>query len=213
MSPPPAVTLTIPSSPSRARSVSQPIREDVASDFSSFNVPSLLRPSRSGILRSHSSNSIQRSSAINGSSGGNANTVSNQNRNAKGRARSSSLVMVTEVGGDEPENVVDRLGVGTNENAAWVNGPGECHLRYSSSRRIHTLSLAGAWLIHPTLILLAKVLVDAIPGMTQDYSWTIVNLGYMAVSGLYTRKISHLPSSQLSFLMFHYVTGVPFEST
>ncbi|CAD6566804.1 MAG: hypothetical protein TREMPRED_002967 [Tremellales sp. Tagirdzhanova-0007] len=178
MSPPPAVTLTIPSSPSRARSVSQPIREDVASDFSSFNVPSLLRPSRSGILRSHSSNSIQRSSAINGSSGGNANTVSNQNRNAKGRARSSSLVMVTEVGGDEPENVVDRLGVGTNENAAWVNGP-------------------GAWLIHPTLILLAKVLVDAIPGMTQDYSWTIVNLGYMA----------------LSFLMFHYVTGVPFEST
>ena len=43
----------------------------------------------------------------------------------KGRARSSSLVTVTEVGGDETENVVDRLGVGSNENAAWVNAPGE----------------------------------------------------------------------------------------
>lgn len=43
----------------------------------------------------------------------------------KGRARSSSLVTVTEVGGDEPEGVVDRLGVGVNENAAWVNAPGE----------------------------------------------------------------------------------------
>ena len=42
----------------------------------------------------------------------------------KGRARSSSLVTVTEVGGDEPENVVDRVGMGTNENAAWVNAPG-----------------------------------------------------------------------------------------
>ena len=42
-------------------------------------------------------------------------------------------------------------------------------------------SHAGAWLIHPVLILLAKVLIDAIPGMTQDVSWTIVNLGYMAV--------------------------------
>ena len=32
------------------------------------------------------------------------------------------------------------------------------------------------------MILLAKVLIDAIPGMTQDVSWTVVNLGYMAVS-------------------------------
>ncbi|WWC88433.1 uncharacterized protein L201_003344 [Kwoniella dendrophila CBS 6074] len=41
------------------------------------------------------------------------------------------------------------------------------------------------------------MLIDAIPGMTQDVSWTIVNLGYMSVS----------------FLMFHHSTGVPFEST
>jgi hypothetical protein len=31
------------------------------------------------------------------------------------------------------------------------------------------------------LILLGKVLVGAIPGMTQDLSWTVTNLGYMAV--------------------------------
>lgn len=32
---------------------------------------------------------------------------------------------MTEVGGDDPDNVVDRLGAGNNENAAWVNAPGE----------------------------------------------------------------------------------------
>lgn len=36
---------------------------------------------------------------------------------------------MTEVGGDEPEGVVDRLGVGVNENAAWVNSPGELNQR------------------------------------------------------------------------------------
>lgn len=87
---------------------------------------------------------------------------------------------VTEVGGNEPENVVDRLGVGTNENAAWVNAPGERLDFYVLPVELTHWS-PGAWLIHPTLILLGKVLVDAIPGMTQDLSWTVVNLGYMAV--------------------------------
>ena len=35
--------------------------------------------------------------------------------------------------------------------------------------------------MHPVLILVVKVLVDSIPGMTQDVSWTVVNLSYMAV--------------------------------
>lgn len=96
----------------------------------------------------------------------------------KGRGRSSSLVTVTEVGGDDGDQVVDRLGVGVNENANWVNAP-------------------GAWLIHPVIILLGKVLVDAIPNMTSSYSWTIVNLGYVMAS----------------YTMFHSVTGVPFESS
>lgn len=39
-------------------------------------------------------------------------------------------------------------------------------------------------------------MIDALPSITQDLSWTIVNLGYAAVS----------------FTMFHFVTGVPFES-
>jgi hypothetical protein len=68
----------------------------------------------------------------------------------------------------------------------------------------------GSWIIHPMLILLGKVLVGALPGMTQDLSWTVTNLGYMAVS-----QPPLLPSisakQQVSFLMFHHVTGVPFE--
>lgn len=76
-----------------------------------------LKPSRSNYVRSHSSSAIQRSTT----SGANGSTNGAQ---SKGRARSSSLMTVTEVGGDEPETVVDRMGVGTNENANWVNAPG-----------------------------------------------------------------------------------------
>ena len=39
----------------------------------------------------------------------------------------------------------------------------------------------GAWLIHIVLILIGKVLVDSIPGMEQDTSWTIVLQGYLLV--------------------------------
>ncbi|WWC70995.1 uncharacterized protein I206_104948 [Kwoniella pini CBS 10737] len=170
---PPSVTLTAPPrSPTRSRSVSQPIPEDAA--LNELDTLSPLKPSRSTVFRSHSSNNVHRH---NPSSNGN-NASSPNFRKPQGRARSSSLVTVTEVGGDDPDNVVDRLGVGNNENAEWVNAP-------------------GSWVMHPLLILLAKMLIDAIPSMTQDVSWTIVNLGYMAVS----------------FLMFHHSTGVPFEST
>ncbi len=107
------------------------------------------------------------------------------------------MVTVTEVGGDDPENDVDRVAVGVNENAAWVNAPGE---RMAASDRTSDagwltcdsifLHTPGAWLIHPVMILLAKVLVDAIPRMTQDVSWTIINLGYMAVSCGHRSKVS-----------------------
>lgn len=40
----------------------------------------------------------------------------------------------------------------------------------------------GAWLIHVVLIGLAIVLLETIPGMSQDLTWTIVNLGYLFVS-------------------------------
>lgn len=39
----------------------------------------------------------------------------------------------------------------------------------------------GAWLIHVVLILLGKIIMDIIPGMTQQISWTMVNLCYLAV--------------------------------
>nr|XP_031864430.1 uncharacterized protein CI109_000344 [Kwoniella shandongensis]KAA5531502.1 hypothetical protein CI109_000344 [Kwoniella shandongensis] len=168
---PSSVSLTAPiHSPTRSRSVSQPIPEDSLDTLSPLNPPT-----RSSVTRTHSSNSVQRGNNV--SPNGNSSSTATF-RGSKGRARSSSLVTVTEVGGDDPDNVVDRLGVGNNENAAWVNAP-------------------GAWLIHPVLILAGKMLIDALPGMTQDVSWTIVTLGYMA----------------LSFIMFHHVTGVPFEST
>ena len=91
------------------------------------------------------------------------------------RTRSGSLVSVQRVE-ETPEEMLDQS-AGFNANADWVN-------------------YKGAWVIHVVLILLAKILLDVIPSMQQDTSWTLVNLGYMA----------------LSYIMFHYVTGTPFES-
>ena len=53
----------------------------------------------------------------------------------------------------------------------------------------------GAWAIHIVLIVLGKVLFDIMPGVTQEMSWTLTNISYMAGS----------------YLMFHYVRGVPFD--
>jgi hypothetical protein len=53
----------------------------------------------------------------------------------------------------------------------------------------------GAWLIHIILICVLKIFYDAVPTMSQETSWTLTNISYMAGS----------------YLMFHYVQGVPFE--
>ncbi|CAN6633551.1 protein Orm1p [Trichomonascus vanleenenianus] len=53
----------------------------------------------------------------------------------------------------------------------------------------------GAWLIHIVLIVLCKTVYDLIPGVSQELSWTLTNITY--VTG--------------SYIMFHYVTGIPFE--
>ncbi|GAA6001837.1 hypothetical protein JCM10207_002343 [Rhodosporidiobolus poonsookiae] len=92
------------------------------------------------------------------------------------RARSSSIVSVATV----PETYDDQLDQAslTNVNAEWVN-------------------YKGAWLIHVVLILLAIVLLETIPGMSQDLTWTTVNLGYLFAT----------------YIIFHYVTGVPFDMT
>lgn len=59
----------------------------------------------------------------------------------------------------------------------------------------YKLTPPGAWAIHVVLIFIGKILFDIIPGMSQDTSWTLVNLSYDAGS----------------YLMFHYVRGVPFD--
>ncbi|KAF8897861.1 Orm1 type endoplasmic reticulum protein [Infundibulicybe gibba] len=94
----------------------------------------------------------------------------------RGRGRSGSIVKVEEVGDRSVEEVLDRSAY-VNINANWVNAK-------------------GAWLIHVVLIMLGKIIIDTIPGMTQQISWTLVNLFYLA----------------LSYLMFHWVTGIPFEN-
>lgn len=42
--------------------------------------------------------------------------------------------------------------------------------------------LLGAWLIHIVLVLCGKMVLDTVPGMTQELSWTLTNLLYLGVS-------------------------------
>ncbi|CAJ2502586.1 Uu.00g099800.m01.CDS01 [Anthostomella pinea] len=53
----------------------------------------------------------------------------------------------------------------------------------------------GAWTIHIVLILALKILWDVIPGVSQETSWTLTNISYMFGS----------------YIMFHWVRGVPFD--
>lgn len=59
--------------------------------------------------------------------------------------------------------------------------------RYTAPSVLHLhwldMLAAGAWLIHIVLILIGKIIVDNIPGMSQQISWTVVNLLYQAVCG------------------------------
>ncbi|KIJ20533.1 hypothetical protein PAXINDRAFT_96715 [Paxillus involutus ATCC 200175] len=102
-------------------------------------------------------------------------TLPHPTESLKGRKRSSSLLKVEEVGG-RVEQFLDRSAY-VNINANWVNAK-------------------GAWLIHVVLVFFGKIIIDTIPGMTQQISWTLVNLIYLA----------------LSYLMFHWVTGIPFDN-
>ena len=68
------------------------------------------------------------------------------------------------------------------------------HVAYEKLRANHTVIL-GAWLIHIILILLLKILYDILPSISQETSWTLTNTTYMFAT----------------YLMFHYVRGIPFE--
>ncbi|KAF5358963.1 hypothetical protein D9758_004904 [Tetrapyrgos nigripes] len=92
------------------------------------------------------------------------------------RPRRPSIVKVEQVGDRSVEDVLDQ-NTYVNNNANWVNAK-------------------GAWLIHVVLICVGKIIIDTMPGMSTQISWTLVNLLYLA----------------LSYLMFHWVTGIPFQS-
>jgi hypothetical protein len=70
-------------------------------------------------------------------------------------------------------------------------------------------------MIHVVLVMLGKIIIDTLPGMTQEVSWTLVNLLYLAVSLLMPGDylaLAHEPKNQVTYLMFHWVTGMPFEN-
>lgn len=168
------------------------------------------------ILHSRDSTGGSSSSVATGSR--TAPLMTSDNKRAGHRKRSSSLVTVEKIE-QSHEELLDQS-AGFNANADWVNYKGgwgrTAREDAEEERRKADLAFpSGAWVIHVVLILLGKILVDVIPGMEQDTSWTIVNLGYMAVRLvvrhlLFTTDCLTLP--QISFLMFHYVTGTPFES-
>lgn len=58
-----------------------------------------------------------------------------------------------------------------------------------------TGAMLGAWTIHVVIIACLKIFYDIIPGVSQETSWTLTNISYMFGS----------------YLMFHWVRGVPFE--
>jgi len=105
-------------------------------------------------------------------------THSNSNmgiKDTRTRRRSRSTSIIHEV---LPETVIDESDQSAlpNWNSSWVN-------------------FKGAWLIHPVMIISLKILYNSLPGVSQELSWTLTNLTYMASS----------------YLMFHWVKGIPFE--
>jgi len=91
------------------------------------------------------------------------------------RARSSSLIAFQEIE-ENYDGTLDQSSV-PNWNAEWVN-------------------YKGAWLIHVLLLVLAQLLISSVPNMTPSQSWTVLNVGYQAIT----------------YIIFHYSTGVPAES-
>ena len=108
-----------------------------------------------------------------------------------GRERSGSMVKVKveKVGDENQADVLDQS-VYDNLNAEWVNRKGASRATILLSYDLHNLTdvaalsllRLGAWLIHPVLIFAGKVVIDTIPGMRQEISWTLVNLLYLGVS-------------------------------
>ena len=113
------------------------------------------------------------------------------------RGRSSSFLKVEHV--DSSNEVALDQAAYANNNAEWVNRKGVCSSAGGTLtvlRRTPVVGVyIGAWMIHVVLVAAGKVIIDVIPGVTQNVSWTAVNLTYLAVRPLpYYPKASHPPS-------------------
>ncbi|KAF2840101.1 putative unfolded protein response protein Orm1 [Patellaria atrata CBS 101060] len=114
-----------------------------------------------------------------------------------GRRRRSSSLMYTEPT-ESLEHISDQAAL-PNLNAEWVNAKGILYLFVihwlRNKWKVLIIFKLGAWGIHFVLIVCLKIFYDIMPGMTQEVSWTLTNISYMFGS----------------YLMFHYVRGVPFD--
>ena len=99
------------------------------------------------------------------------------------RTRSGSLLKVEQVGEGSAEQDLDQ-NLYVNINADWVNMKGEHDPSSTVSSDLTSLfSLSsGAWLVHPLLVFCGKIVIDTVPGMNQEISWTLTNLLYLLVS-------------------------------
>jgi hypothetical protein len=104
------------------------------------------------------------------------NTSTNNNSAHQRRGRSGSFLKVEHV--DSSNEVALDQAAYANINAEWVNHKGEF---VPADPAELVMTSEGAWMIHVVLIATGKVIIDAIPGVTQNISWTAVNLTYLAV--------------------------------
>ncbi|OAQ74839.1 protein ORM1 [Purpureocillium lilacinum] len=108
--------------------------------------------------------------------------------NGARRRRSSSILQVYHEPPETLEQISDQAAL-PNLNANWTNAKG------NSLLVLPPPASDRSWTIHIVLIACLKIFYDVIPGVSQETSWTLTNMTYMFGS----------------YLMFHYVRGVPFE--
>lgn len=89
------------------------------------------------------------------------------------RRRSSSIISHVEPESFEDENDQQMM---NNMNANWVNQ-------------------RGAWIIHLVVIALLRLFFNLLPGMSNEWSWTLTNIAYVVGS----------------YIMFHLIKGTPFD--
>lgn len=125
-------------------------------------------------------------------------------QNKARRKRRSSSIVYTEPP-ESLEHISDQAAL-PNLNAEWVNAKGASKCAAFAAkdgmdfqevaRQLTALPTStGAWAIHFVVIVCLKIGFNLIPGISPETSWTLTNLVYMVGS----------------YIMFHWVRGVPFD--